>query len=155
MEYQAKLNEKYTLVFILFQVLKLLLIKRCNYQFFISFCFLSAFTSTDIIFYNFLELHSTLSEKRFLSRIFPFYVNHCVLLILTWRSLEALRTKVFCWCSFTGVTSHPCHSPTESATERILLRLLGKVVVRVFFSMDWPFRVSLINGCNKNLLKLA
>ena len=38
----------------------------------ISCCFTSAFTSAYIIFYNFLELHSTLSEKRFLSQIYLF-----------------------------------------------------------------------------------
>ena len=32
---------------------------------FISCCFISAFVSADIIFYNFLEPHSTFSEKRF------------------------------------------------------------------------------------------
>ena len=37
----------------------------------------------------------------------------------------------------------------------MLLRLLGKVLVRVFFSMDWPFIVSLKNSCNKKLLKVG
>ena len=32
---------------------------------FSSYCFTSVFTSADVIFYNFLELHSTLSEIRF------------------------------------------------------------------------------------------
>ena len=32
-------------------------------------CFTSAFTSPDIFFYNFLEFHLALSEKRFLSQI--------------------------------------------------------------------------------------
>ena len=40
MKYQAKLNKKYMPTgSILFQVLKLLLIKRYSYQFFISICF--------------------------------------------------------------------------------------------------------------------
>ena len=39
---------------------------------FISCCFTSAFTSADITFYNFLEPHSTFSEKRFFVRIFLF-----------------------------------------------------------------------------------
>ena len=39
---------------------------------FISCCFTSAFTSADITFYNFLEPHSTFSEKRFFVRIFRF-----------------------------------------------------------------------------------
>ena len=51
---KAKLNEKYTLVFILFHVLKILFIKKIQLPvFFISFCFLSTFTSTDIIFTKF------------------------------------------------------------------------------------------------------
>ena len=51
---KAKPNEKYTLVFILFQVLKILLIKKIQLPvFFISRCFLSTFTSTDIIFTTF------------------------------------------------------------------------------------------------------
>ena len=37
----------------------------------------------------------------------------------------------------------------------MLLRLLGKVVVRVFFSTDSPFRVSLKNSCNEKLLKIG
>ena len=38
--------------------------------------FQSAFTSADIIFHNFLELHSTLTDKkRFLSQIFPFLTD--------------------------------------------------------------------------------
>ena len=37
------------------------------------FLFSSAFTSpVNVMFYNFLKLHSTLSEKRFLSRILLF-----------------------------------------------------------------------------------
>ena len=42
---------------------------------FISFCFTLSFTSTDIIFHNLLELDSTLSEKRFLSRFFRFFMD--------------------------------------------------------------------------------
>ena len=38
---------------------------------FISYCFTLAFTSAaDIIFHNFLELHSALSEKRFVTHFF-------------------------------------------------------------------------------------
>ena len=52
---KAKLNEKYILVFILIQVLKILLIKKiqAGTSVFISRCFLSTFTSTDIIFATF------------------------------------------------------------------------------------------------------
>ena len=39
---------------------------------FIYCSFTSAFLSADFIIYNFLELYSTLSEKRFLSQIFLF-----------------------------------------------------------------------------------
>ena len=37
----------------------------------------------------------------------------------------------------------------------MLLRLLGKVLVRVFFAMDWPFIVSLKNSFNEKLLKVG
>ena len=74
MEYQAKLNKKCTLVFILFQALKALLIKRYSYQFFISGCFLSAFTSTDTIFTTFQNLIQHYLKKTFrreFSRLTP------------------------------------------------------------------------------------
>ena len=48
---------------------------------FISCCFTSAFTSADMTFYIFLELHSSLLE-RFLSRVFLFYWVHPTLLNL-------------------------------------------------------------------------
>ena len=57
-----------------FQVLKVLLIKICKIQppdlYFLLF--LLTFTSADIIFHKFLELHSTLSEKKFSSQIVLF-----------------------------------------------------------------------------------
>ena len=53
-----------------------LLIKRYSHQFFISCYFLAAFTSTDTMFYNFSELHATLSEKRFPSQVSFFYQIH-------------------------------------------------------------------------------
>ena len=60
--------------YIVFQVLKVLLINICKIQSLdlLFLVFLLAFTSADIIFQKFLELHSTLSEKRFLSQIFLF-----------------------------------------------------------------------------------
>ena len=72
MEYQTKLNKKYMLVFILFQALKALLIKRYSYQFFISGCFLSAFTSTDTIFTTFQNLIQHYLKKHFVAN-FPFF----------------------------------------------------------------------------------
>ena len=71
MEYQGKLNETYTLVSILFQVLKILLIKRYSYQF---FCFYQLL-HLQISFLTFLALHSTLSEKRFSAQIFTFLTD--------------------------------------------------------------------------------
>ena len=35
------------------------------------------------------------------------------------------------------------------------MRLLGKVVVTVFFPADWSFRISLKNSCNEKLLKIG
>ena len=67
---KAKLNEKYTLVFILFQVLKILLIKKIQVPVFYFSLFSINFYINRYHFCNFLALHSTLSEKRFLSRIF-------------------------------------------------------------------------------------
>ena len=37
----------------------------------------------------------------------------------------------------------------------MLLRLMGKVVVRIFFSTDWPFRGSLKNNYSEKLLKIG
>ena len=71
MEYQGKLNETYTAVSILFQVLKVLLIKRYSYQF---FCFYQLL-HLQISFFTFLALHSTLSEKRFSAQIFTFLTD--------------------------------------------------------------------------------
>ena len=59
--------------YIVFEVLKVLFIKIYDTatSSFISYCFTLAFTSADIVFHNFLELHST-SVKRFSSPIFIF-----------------------------------------------------------------------------------
>ena len=85
-------------VLIVFQVLKVPLINIYKMQiptsasYFISCCFILAFTSTDVIFHKFLELHSTLSEKRFLSINCPFLVDllqaHC-------SKSSCLQEKVF------------------------------------------------------------
>ena len=42
---------------------------------FVSSCFTSDFTKTGMTFYNFLELHLPLLEKRFLSMNFPFLMD--------------------------------------------------------------------------------
>ena len=41
----------------------------------ISYCFMLAFTSEDIIFHKFLELHSTLSEKKIFVTHFSFFTD--------------------------------------------------------------------------------
>ena len=71
-------NTKETFFYIVFQVFKVLLIKIYKTQppqLFISFCSKLVFTSGDIIFHKFLELHSTLSKKIFLSQIFLFLTD--------------------------------------------------------------------------------
>ena len=67
MEYQAKLNESTHPFYIVFQVLKVFLnfVYSAVTRYFSSYCFTSVFTSVDVIFHNFLEHHSTLSETRF------------------------------------------------------------------------------------------
>ena len=76
MGYQAKLNEKYTIDIHIILSSKDSFYKKIQLPlFFICCCFRSAFTSTDIIFYTFLELHSTLFEKRFSSRNFHFLTD--------------------------------------------------------------------------------
>ena len=64
--------------YILFKVLKVPLIKICKIQpphlLFLVVFVLLAFTSADIIFHKFLELHSTLSEKNFITS-FPFLTD--------------------------------------------------------------------------------
>ena len=67
-------------------------------------------------------------------------INHCVFLILFGRSLEAFRTKLTLLLNTSG---------------QMLSRLLAKVFVRVFFSIDCPFRVSLKNSCNEKHLKVG
>ena len=64
--------------YIVFQILKALLIKLFKIQsldllFLMSF--LLAITSADIIFHKFLELHSTLSEKKNFITNFPFLTD--------------------------------------------------------------------------------
>ena len=80
--YNTNLNQmKNTCPCNVFQVLKVLLYEnlyvRSSHQIFCFLLFLLAFTSADIIFHTFLELHSTLSEKkRFLSQLFLFWRIH-------------------------------------------------------------------------------
>ena len=69
------------LFYIVFQVMKVLLIKITGFlkkdtgtSSFISYCFTLTFTSADIIFHNFLELYSTLSEKLFVKNV-PFLTD--------------------------------------------------------------------------------
>ena len=62
--------------FIVFQVLKVPLeICKIQPQNLLFLVVLLAFTSANIIFHKYLELHSTLSEKRFSSRIFLFLMD--------------------------------------------------------------------------------
>ena len=78
MEYQTKLNEKYMSVLSsIVAILHFKFFEDISYEkltkytsSFVCCCFIPAFTPADIIFYNFLELHSKLSQKRFLSQIF-------------------------------------------------------------------------------------
>ena len=61
-----------------FQVLKVLLIKICKIQpldLLFLVVFILAFTSADIVFHNFLELHSILSEKKIFVTNFPFLTD--------------------------------------------------------------------------------
>ena len=72
-----KMNRILTKIFyIVLQVLKTLLIEICKIQslnFYLLF--LWAFTSADIIFHKFLELHSTLSEKKIFVVNFSFLTD--------------------------------------------------------------------------------
>ena len=65
---------------------------------------LRAFTSADIIFHKFLELQSTLSEKKKKKKIFikkfPFLTDSLKPSLLQPQNLVSL-TKVFCRCSLT------------------------------------------------------
>ena len=95
MEYQGKLNEKYTLASILFQVLKVLLIKRYSYQF---FCFYQLL-HLQISFFTFLALHSTLSEKRFSAQGFTFLIDSLQPSNLLNRKNSLIMTKAFFFLS--------------------------------------------------------
>ena len=72
-------------------------------SYFISCCFTSAFTSEDIIFYNFLELDSKLSKKDFCHK---FYFNSCTQTPHSLNDQNPLSVmKVFCWCSLKQLAS--------------------------------------------------
>ena len=66
--------KKIYLFYIVFQVLKVLLIKVCKIQppDCLFLLFLLAFTSAGIIFHKSLELYSTVSEKHILVKNSPF-----------------------------------------------------------------------------------
>ena len=108
MQYQPKLMKNTLPFYIVFQVLKVTSYKNLylgySYWIFSFFCFTLAFTSADIICHRFLELHSTLSEKKI------FVIN---LLFLTdslnppptlYGQNPLSVTKVICQCSLSHVT---------------------------------------------------
>ena len=73
MEYEPKLNEKYTLILyciLSFEGAPYQNVKDTATSSFITCCFTLAFTSADIIFHKILEFHSTLFGKRFSSQKF-------------------------------------------------------------------------------------
>ena len=63
--------------YIVFEVLRVLHIKICKMQpleiFYFLLFYILDFTSGDIIFHKFLELHSTLSEKKIFVANFDFF----------------------------------------------------------------------------------
>ena len=65
-------------------------------SYFISLCFTLVFTSADIVFHNFLELHSTLSEKKVFSQIFLFKQIHLNLPTHSKDQNLLSATKIFC-----------------------------------------------------------
>ena len=71
----------YVFWYIVFQVLKLFLIKKYNIElvkqflYFLLFYITPAFTSADIIFYNFLEPNPTFSEKKIFATNFNFLID--------------------------------------------------------------------------------
>ena len=54
----------------------------------ISYCCILAFTSEDIIFRKFLELHSTLSEKKIFVTHFPFFTDSMNKIFATINMIE-------------------------------------------------------------------
>ena len=75
MDYQPKLNKKDTpFLYCIssFEGTSYKNLEDTATSSFISYCFTLAFTSAGISFQKFLELHSTLPEKRFSSQIFLF-----------------------------------------------------------------------------------
>ena len=64
-------------IYIVFQVLKELLIKSCKIRPSdpLFLLILLAFTSADIIFHKNFELHSTLTEKKKIFTNFPFFTD--------------------------------------------------------------------------------
>ena len=73
---------------------------------FISCCFMLDFISADTIFHYFLELHTTLPEKKiFVTNFPPHPLNDQ-------NSLSV--KKVFCWCSLLPkglIFDYACHAP--------------------------------------------
>ena len=80
--------------YIVFQVLKLLLIKKYKIElvkqflYFLLFYITPAFTQADIIFYNFLEPNPTFSEKKIFTQV-PKPLNSQNLLSVTQFFVEA------------------------------------------------------------------
>ena len=75
MEHQSKLNEKYTSFLHCMSSFESISYKKdtaTKFFYFLLFYISFYIIKTDIVFHNFLELHSTLSEKRFLPHTFLF-----------------------------------------------------------------------------------
>ena len=70
---------------------------------FISCSFISGFTLADINFYNFLELHSALSEKHFATN-FPFLTDSAKPCHILNNQNPLTVTKAFCRCSLKRLT---------------------------------------------------
>ena len=81
-----------------------------------SCCFMLDFTSADIIFHYFLELHTTLSEKKIFVMNFPFLTDSLKLPHpLNGQNLLSV-TKVCCWCSHMMLTKLQCSGFTKFIT---------------------------------------
>ena len=106
MEYQPKLNQKYTpFLHCISSFEGIWNFIRYGYQFFYFYYFTFAFTLADIFFHNFLELHSTLSLKTFLLRMFFFFIGSTQVSHSFNAENPLSVTKIFYRCSLNLVNS--------------------------------------------------
>ena len=127
--------------YIIFQVLKVLLIKICMIEppdLLFSIAFISFYISRYHFFHKFLELHSTLSEKSIFIMNFPFLFRFTETLPHPLNGQNPLSmTKAFCPCSLMlscqeGKQKSHHIFQSFSSKEHPKIRLISMMVLKQF-----------------------